>query len=48
MIFKRLILAPFSTGTTQKHHLKITELVKRMTTAQETLTQQQEDMKVLQ
>ena len=48
MIFKRLILAPFSTGAPHKHHVKITELVKRMTNTQETFTKQQEDIKTLQ
>ncbi len=47
MILKRLFLAPFSTAT-HKHHLKITELVKRMGDAQETLSKQQEDIKTLQ
>jgi hypothetical protein len=48
MILKKIFFAPFCTAGTHKHHLKITELVKRMTTAQETLTQQSEDIKSLQ
>ena len=40
MILKRVLTSTFCTGKTQKHHLKITELVKRMTTAQETLKNQ--------
>lgn len=48
MILKRLLLAPFCTTGAHKHHLKITELVKRMDAAKETLSKQQEDMKTLQ
>ncbi len=41
MILKRFLISSFSTASTHKHHTKITELVKRMTNAQETITQQQ-------
>lgn len=40
-MFKKLFLVPFSTAAAHKHHLKITELVKRMGDAQETLSKQQ-------
>lgn len=41
MILKRLFVSSFCTAGQHKHHLKITDLVKRMTSAQETLTKQQ-------
>lgn len=47
MILKRVLTSTFCTGTTQKHHHKITELVKRMTTAQETLKTQSIEIKEL-
>ncbi len=40
-MFKRILLVPFSTTGPHKHHVKITELVKKMATAQETLSKQQ-------
>jgi hypothetical protein len=41
MFLSRFLVSSFCSAGQHKHHVKITELVKRMTTAQETLTKQQ-------
>jgi hypothetical protein len=40
MYFSKLIVSRFCATTQHKHHVKITDLVKRMTNAQETLAAQ--------